>query len=136
MIALADLRGHWRLEREIEDLSAGLTGQLAGAAIWRADDAGLIQEETGLLEFGGARPVQADRRYLWRVEGDGLAVLFEDGRPFHRIGPGRLSDRHDCPPDTYDVTYVFGETGVFSTTWRVIGPRKDLIIRSHYTPMS
>jgi hypothetical protein len=62
-------------------------------------------------------------------------VFFEDGRPFHRIGPGRLRDRHDCPPDTYDVTYVFSENGAFSTTWRVIGPRKDLMIRSHYTPM-
>jgi hypothetical protein len=135
MITLDDLRGHWRLEREIEDLSAGLTGQLSGAAVWRDDEAGLIHEESGLLEFGDAAPMQAERRYLWRQDGDDLAVFFEDGRPFHRIGPGRLRDRHDCPPDIYDVTYAFGETGAFSTTWRIIGPRKDLMTRSHYTPM-
>lgn len=136
MITLDDLRGTWRLSREIDDLRAGLTGRLTGEAGWRADGMGLIQEERGLLRLGDAPPMQAERRYLWRADGDGLAVFFEDGRPFHRIGPGRLRDRHACPPDTYDVTYVFGENGAFSTTWRILGPRKDLMIRSHYTPMA
>ena len=134
MITLDDLRGHWRLEREIEDLSAGLTGTLAGAAVWRDHAGGLIQEETGTLEFADAPPMQAERRYLWRAEGDGLAVFFADGRPFYSIAPGRLKDRHSCPPDIYDVAYVFSDNGAFSTDWRVIGPRKDLIIRSHYAP--
>jgi hypothetical protein len=67
-----------------------------------------VQEEAGTLHYGDAPPIRAERRYLWRAEGDGLAVFFEDGRPFHRVGPGRLSDRHDCAPDTYDVTYLFG----------------------------
>jgi hypothetical protein len=61
-------------------------------------------------------------------------VFFDDGRPFHRIGPGRLSDRHLCDPDTYDVTYTFEENGAFTTLWAVTGPRKDHLIRSRYSP--
>jgi hypothetical protein len=91
-----------------------------------------VQEETGTLHYGDAPPIRAERRYLWRAEGDGLAVFFEDGRAFHRVGPGRLSDRHDCAPDTYDVTYVFDDSRV-STTWHVTGPRKDHVIHSLYT---
>ena len=136
MITLDDLRGTWRLSREIDDLRAGLTGRLTGEAGWRADGMGLIQEERGLLRLGDAPPMQAERRYLWRADGVALAVFFEDGRPFHSLAPGRLCDRHECPPDTYDVTYRLHGSGAFSTEWRVTGPRKDLVIRSDYTRVS
>jgi hypothetical protein len=135
MIGLAALEGDWRLSREIEDRRAGLTGRLEGSSTWRPDAAGLVQEEAGLLRYGDAPPMQAARRYLWRTEGDGLAVFFEDGRPFHRIGPGRHADTHLCAPDTYEVAYLFGEGRAFSTVWRVTGPRKDLLIRSAYSPV-
>jgi hypothetical protein len=107
VITLADLEGRWSLERRIDDRRAGLTGRLEGTCTWRPDAAGLVQEEAGTLHYGDAPPIRAERRYLWRAEGDGLAVYFEDGRAFHRLGPGRVSDRHDCAPDTYDVAYVF-----------------------------
>lgn len=133
MISLDALEGRWALARRIEDRRAGATGVLAGTCVWRRHGPGLMQEETGELRMGDGPVLRAQRRYLWREEDDGLAVLFEDGRPFHRIGPGRLADRHDCAPDTYDVTYVFEGEGVFSTTWRVSGPRKDHVIHSIYT---
>lgn len=133
MIALGDLEGRWTLEREIDDRRAGLKGRLTGTCTWRRDGHGLVQEEAGTLLYGGAAPIRAERRYFWQADGDGLAVFFEDGRPFHRLGPGRLSDRHDCAPDTYDVAYVFDGNDRFSTTWRVTGPRKDHLIHSFYT---
>lgn len=133
MITLRDLAGQWILERWIDDRRAGLAGRLSGTCVWRPDAPGLVQEETGVLHYGDAPPIRAERRYLWRTSGDGLAVFFEDGRPFHTIGPGRLSDRHDCPPDTYEVTYLFDGSRAFSTTWRVTGPRKDQLIHSNYT---
>jgi hypothetical protein len=133
VITLADLEGRWSLERRIDDRRAGLTGRLEGTCTWRPDAAGLVQEEAGTLHYGEAPPIRAERRYLWRAEGDALAVYFEDGRAFHRLGPGRVSDRHDCAPDTYDVAYVFESVSMFSTTWRVTGPRKDMVIHSLYT---
>ncbi|GAA5067967.1 DUF6314 family protein [Roseibacterium beibuensis] len=134
MIALADLVGRWQLSRVIEDARAGLTGHLEGRAVWRPDGDGLRQEESGLLHYGAAAPMRAERVYLWRAEGTDLAVFFEDGRPFHRIGPGRAGDRHWCDPDTYDVTYDFTDWPRWGSVWRVSGPRKDLIIRSRFVP--
>jgi hypothetical protein len=133
VITLAGLEGRWTLERQIDDRRAGLTGWLTGTCLWRRDAGGLVQEETGTLQYGCAPSIRAERRYLWREEGEGLAVFFEDGRQFHKLGPGRLTDRHDCAPDTYDVTYVFDGADAFSTTWRVTGPRKDQVIHSLYT---
>lgn len=134
MIGLSDLEGCWRLDRVIEDRRAGLTGRLSGTCAWRPDAAGLVQEEEGVLRYGDGPPMQASRRYLWREAGEALAILFEDGRPFHRLAPGRQSDTHLCPPDTYEVTYLFGDGRDFATVWRVTGPRKDLLIRSRYAP--
>lgn len=132
MIALADLEGRWRLERVIEDARAGLTGRLEGESVWSPDGAGLKQVETGLLSYGAAPPMQASRTYLWREGPDGLAVFFEDGRPFHTV-TGRLAARHDCPPDLYDVTYDFSAWPVWESRWRVTGPRKDALIVSRFS---
>lgn len=133
MITLEQFEGRWRLARRIEDRRAGLTGTLDGICTWTRDAVGLVQHETGELRYGTAAPMLADRRYLWRRDGDGIAVFFEDGRPFHRLGEGHLSDRHWCDPDTYDVAYLFEGDNAFSTTWRVSGPRKDHLIHSFYT---
>jgi hypothetical protein len=133
VITLGDLEGRWALKREIHDRRAGLTGRLTGTCTWRRDAEGLVQEEAGTLHYGDAPPIRAERRYLWRAVGEGLAVFFEDGRPFHRVGPGCLSDRHDCAPDTYVVTYLLDNWPTFSTTWVVTGPRKDQFIHSLYT---
>jgi len=133
VITLAELEGHWTLTRRIDDRRAGLTGRLIGTCLWRRDAAGLVQEEIGTLHYGCAPPIRAERRYLWREVGVGLAVFFEDGRPIYDLAPGRLSTRHDCAPDTYDVTYVFDGSFSFSTTWRVTGPRKYQFIHSTYT---
>jgi hypothetical protein len=134
MIALADLEGAWRLDRRIEDRRAGIAGRLAGVSHWVPDEFGLRQEEAGLLHVGDAPPMQAHRVYLWRQAGPGLSVLFEDGRPFHAIAAGRLTDRHLCDPDTYDVGYDFDGWPVWTQRWRITGPRKDALIVSRFQP--
>jgi hypothetical protein len=136
MIALADLQGAWRLTREIADHRAGLTGRLEGTSRWSPDADGLRQEETGLLRYGAAPPMQAARAYLWRQDGAGLAVFFENGRPFHLLAPGRLSDRHLCAPDTYDVTYDLSRWPDWVQVWHVTGPRKDARITSRFQPLA
>ena len=56
-----------------------------------------------------------------------VAVLFDDGRPFHGIALGRDQSRdvHDCPPDRYAVRHDFGQWPEWRVEWRVRGPRKD-----------
>lgn len=132
MITLADLEGDWRLDRRIEDTRMGQTGRLDGQCRWVPDGAGLRQEEEGVLRMGAGPSLQANRTYLWRAEGGGLVVYFEDGRPFHRLGAGQLTDRHWCDPDTYDVTYDLSGWPDWTQSWRVTGPRKDAVIISRF----
>lgn len=135
MIALSDLKGLWRLTRTIDDARAGLTGHLHGTSRWDPDEAGLLQQEEGFLHYGTAPPMQAARRYRWRADGDGLAVFFADGRPFHRLSPGLLADRHWCDPDTYDVSYDMSRWPDWTQVWNVTGPRKDAVITSRFQPL-
>ena len=62
----------------------------------------------------------------------GLIVFFDDGRPFHRLGPGHLSDRHFCDPDIYDVRYDFSQWPLWTQSWQVQGPRKNMSILSRF----
>ncbi|PWK62773.1 DUF6314 family protein [Roseicyclus mahoneyensis] len=135
MIGLADLQGLWRLTRTIEDARAGLVGHLLGTSRWHPDDAGLVQDEKGVLHYGTAPPMQAARRYLWRAEAGGLAVFFADGRPFHLLSPARLTDRHWCDPDTYVVSYDLSCWPDWTQVWHVSGPRKDAVITSRFQPL-
>lgn len=129
---LAYLEGRWRLERRIEDRRAGIVGRFDGTCDWVPDGQGLRQVEEGVLQYGTAAPMRASRVYLWRAEEDGLAVLFEDGRPFHRLGADRVADRHHCPPDIYDVRYDFGDWPQWMQEWTVTGPRKDATLTSRF----
>jgi hypothetical protein len=135
VIGLVDLKGHWRLTRRIEDARAGLTGDLQGTCRWLPDGDGLRQEEEGVLRYGHAPPMQAARVYLWRETPEGLAVFFEDGRPFHRLIASHLSDRHWCALDIYDVSYDFTGWPDWTQVWRVSGPRKDTVITSRFQPL-
>jgi len=135
MLALSDFEGRWHLARRVEDHRAGLTGRLDGTATWsRRDPATLEQTETGLLHYGSAPPMQATRRYLWRADGQGIAVFFDDGRPFHSFRPQIPTARHHCPPDLYDVTYDLSGWPRWTATWQVTGPRKHATIVSRYSP--
>lgn len=130
---LDDFEGLWRLTRRITQDDAP-DAELDGSAIWRPVAEGLHYSEAGLLRVGDAAPINAERRYLWRGGADGvIEVLFEDGRPFHRIDPEAPRDRHWCDPDLYEVTYDFSGWPDWSSVWRVRGPRKSYRMISRYT---
>lgn len=131
-LCLADFEGVWRLTRQIEDARAGLTGRLDGQAVFAPGQGGLILTETGELRYGDGAPMQAERRYLWRAEAGGIAVFFEDGRPFHWFSPATPEARHVCPPDLYQVRYDFSAWPAWRAVWQVSGPRKDYIMESLY----
>lgn len=124
--------GLWRIERRIEDRLAGRGGRFAGTLRIGPLGGGTFEAlETGTLELDGAAPLAAERRHLWRADGDGIAVLFPDGRPFHRIGPGPApAATHLCGADLYRVAYDFSGWPVWRALWRVTGPRKDYTLDS------
>ncbi|MAX74485.1 MAG: trigger factor [Nioella sp.] len=131
---LADFRGRWRLTRRIDDARAGVVGRLDGQALFTVEAQGLVLTETGLLRYGDGPPMRAERRYLWRAEGRGIAVFFDDGRPFHWFSGAATKATHDCPPDLYRVRYDFSDWPDWRTIWHVTGPRKAYEMVSHYTP--
>ncbi len=135
MIKLADFAGLWMLERRIDD-RLGQPGRFSGVARFTRDGDGLRLTEEGRLDLGTAS-FKATRVYLWQADGDGIAVRFEDGRDFHRFTPkGAANSTHWCDPDQYDVTYDFARMSktatVWTSEWRVTGPRKDYVMRSTY----
>lgn len=102
----------------------------------RPDGPGLRCEEMGRLTLPGARPMEAMRTLLWRATPGGIAVLFADGRPFHRIdlGGARSEDVHRCGPDLYRVTYAFEAWPLWRVVWRVDGPAKGYTSTTCLTP--
>lgn len=134
-LRLTDFEGVWHLDRRIEDRRAGLVGRLEGRAVWVRDHDGLRLTETGTLRYGDGAPMQAERRYLWREQAGGIAVFFDDLRPFHRFSADQPKAMHDCSPDHYQVRYDFSRWPDWHAVWHVTGPRKDYQMDSRYRPI-
>lgn len=135
-LGLEDFAGRWSISRTIEDRRQGQTGRFEGHALLAPDGAGLFYRETGTLQIGASAPMQADRSYLWRAVNGRIALLFDDGRPFHSFDPAASDPQADhwCDPDTYRVAYDFGQWPNWSAKWDVTGPRKDYEMTSTYAP--
>lgn len=132
LLSLADFEGAWQVDRRIEDRLAGQAARFEGTAVFTWDGPGLHYREEGTLHLPGAQPMAATRDYLWRQEGDDIAVFFPDGRRFHRIGVEQSRDTHWCDPDTYRVAYGFADWPLWSAVWTVSGPRKDYTMTSAF----
>lgn len=131
MSGIDDFQGLWRIERVIEDRLAGQRGSFEGRATLAPAGDHWLWSETGQLRLGAGAPFAASRRYLWRAKAGGIAVLFEDGRPFHSFDPkGRPEAHHWCDPDDYQVAYDFSDWPEWRATWQVRGPRKDYVMQS------
>ena len=134
--ALRDwLAGNWRIERRIDDRSAGEASDFTGEATFAPDGpAALLYRESGTLRSGG-RALRATQSHRWTFTASSAEVAFADGRPFHAVAPvGRNAEAlHDCPPDLYRVRYRFETPERWRQTWHVTGPRKDYTLESLFT---
>ncbi|QFS82727.1 hypothetical protein FIU97_07935 [Roseivivax sp. THAF40] len=126
-VELFDFEGVWRFRRKIMDRKLGQISQGQGTLRMVRDGAHLHYEECVTLDLPGQPPIEGTRRYLWRPAPRGIEVLFEDGRPFHRIRLPEPAprDTHHCDPDLYRVHYDLSDWPVWSQVWEVTGPRKD-----------
>jgi hypothetical protein len=131
---LADFEGRWHVARLIEDALGPGSGTFRGTARFDPVPDGLAYAEEGWLLLASGATMAASRRYLWRRARGGIAVSFEDGRPFHCIDGAspRPEAVHDCSPDLYRVRYDFSAWPRWTAEWQVAGPRKGYRMVSRY----
>ena len=134
MPQLLDFAGPWRVTRRIDDRLSGRPGRFEGTARLTPDGKGLRYREEGSLTLGDGPALAAHRDYLWLPDGDGIAVRFADGRPFHRFRPsGRASGTdHPCGRDLYRVTYDLTAWPAWTAEWTVTGPAKNYAMLTRY----
>jgi hypothetical protein len=127
--------GRWSVVRRILDLKTHQLGRLHGTADFVLEYDGLRFTERGVLTLTNAQ-TEAERTYRFVIEGDDqFSVFFADGRPFHRaeVASGIACVAHDCAPDTYRGRYRFAAPDCWSLSWRITGPRKDLVISTVFS---
>lgn len=131
--SLAQFEGRWHLDRQIEDAARG-DMRLEGEAVLARSGLRLVYTETGTLVIPGQPSMTATQRYVWQERAGWVAIRFSDGRPFHGfpLRAARAEATHLCDPDRYHVIYDFSAWPEWSSEWRVSGPRKDYVMRSHY----
>lgn len=124
---LADFAGRWRLSRRIADRRSGQSGHAVGWLDLVPEGNGLAYRESVTLHLAEAPPIHGTRTYSWHPAAAGIAVHFDDGRPFHVIAAGDVQPEaeHFCDPDEYRVRYDFSDWPVWSVIWEVGGPRKN-----------
>jgi len=134
MPKLHDFDGLWRVLREIDDRLSGRPGRFEGTASLAPEGDGLRYRESGVLRLGDGPEMAAHRDYLWVPDGEGIAVRFADGRPFHSFRSEGLSagTDHPCGRDLYRVTYDFTSWPDWASAWTVTGPAKDYVMRTTY----
>ncbi|MXU65752.1 DUF6314 family protein [Oceanomicrobium pacificus] len=133
--ALSDFLGTWDIERRIDSDRPGQGGRFRGTATISARESGALYHEKGRLMLPDGTGFLAERRYHWSADGTGgIAVRFDDGRPFHRIGLGApgARDDHLCAADMYRVAYGFSRWPLWQSRWQVTGPAKDYLMVSDY----
>jgi hypothetical protein len=127
------LPGRWRVERALEDAAIG-SGRFRGSATFTPDGDGLEWVETGRMTLGRYDgPAQRTLRIV--RDGDGWAVRFADGRPFHRLdlrAGDRCAFEHPCGADRYAGELTVSGPDAFEIAWTVTGPAKAQRLTGRY----
>jgi len=130
---LADFHGSWTIDREIQDHLTGTVSHFKGTGVFSPDQDQTIYLEKGKLMLAGVPPMTSERRYFWRESTLGIDVFFDDNRPFHSFQFDMGQAAHWCDPDQYDVRYEFGSWPLWTSEWKVKGPRKSYTMHSAYS---
>ena len=130
------LVGAWDFERVVSG-----QGAMTGRAVFSPEGPDLMHyREDGVLTLDHGGRFDFFRDYDYRLSGEGIAVAFTDGRPFHRLlfdpaaegYPRRATAGHACEADLYRGIYCFEGPDRYAVEWGVTGPRKDYTIRTRF----
>jgi len=129
ILQVQDFEGQWTFTRRIRDDLAGQVSTAQGQA--RVSHGRYVEQAR--LRLPSGEVFNSTRVYLWSDTAGGIAVDFDDGRPFHVMSKTAPHARHWCDPDQYDVTYDFAHFPTWSAIWQVKGPRKAYEMHTTYT---
>lgn len=139
MLRPSDFLGSWQIARQIDDALSGTQASFDGIATIEAGAQSWRYVEKGKLALVGAKPMTAERQYIWQADESGIDIHFDDGRFFHRLilggaSPEAPTAQHWCDPDQYNVTYDFSKWPCWTSVWQVEGPRKNYVMTSVFNP--
>jgi hypothetical protein len=120
----------WAISRQIIDHTRDAKLKFIG----RCEVCGGWYQESGQMVLPHGQALSSTRRYRWDATLEGVDVHFDDGRFFHWIDLSHAAPqaRHFCDPDDYAVSYEFTQWPVWTSLWKVKGPRKDYEMHSIY----
>ena len=124
----------WAISRQIIDRTQDAKLTFRG----RCKVSGGWYQETGQIVLPNGQTLSSTRRYRWDATSEGVDVYFDDGRFFHWIDLAHTAPqaRHFCDPDSYAVSYKFTQWPVWTSLWKVKGPRKDYEMQSSYRKLT
>lgn len=128
----AYLRGTWGLNT-LGWSAGGPPMRLSGRAVFQGGGDAYRLVEQGTVVMGEYRG-EASRCTLFRCEGAGAVLSFEDGRAFHDLdlSAGVAGVVHACAPDRYRGRYRVAGPNVWWRGWIVTGARKRQVIVSRF----
>ena len=137
ILAPSDFLGRWSIERIIQEARSVEPARFKGVATITETETFWEFSETGELSLPTGAKMHAERKYLWKPNGSGFDVYFDDERFFHRFELGvQAQASHWCDPDQYDVAYDFNAWPKWTSTWNVSGPRKDYVMKSDHQKLT
>ncbi len=124
------LLGDWRLDRQLRDERAGLSGTASGHLTLRPEGSKIMWREQGTLLWNGSQLPFSRCYLLRRVEGQWW-LHFGDGRPFHPWTPGEWV-HHPCSEDAYHGLITIDGPDDWHTRWDVRGPATHRLISTQF----
>ena len=129
--------GEWELKREIESFGDG-----EGKAIFRQETANIseLYYEEEVMFVTPTSQIEGTRKYKYAEidKNSEIEVYFNDGPDLGKVflrlsfSNSKAKCQHLCGEDIYDATYTIKSRSEFLTEYRVVGPRKDYLIRNRY----
>jgi hypothetical protein len=129
------LVGPWCTVRRIADRRSGATGRFKGGATFTPTPNGLRYDERGTLVHGSFRgETTRTYRFVFSRHPAIADVRFDDGRLFHTLdlSSGITDVEHDCGSDRYRGRCRLLGRSSWTLVWKIEGPRKQMLIGTHY----
>ncbi|MEM8618287.1 MAG: DUF6314 family protein [Actinomycetota bacterium] len=132
----ASLVGSWRIWRSIDDRYGRqcMTGK--GNAHFEPAGADVLEyhERLNMRFAHRATPLAATGSFVWRYDHPIVEVVSRDRLVVQRFDllVDSHSYVHDCGPDRYEGRCDFSKWPDWTSSWDVVGPRKDYLMTTRF----